>query len=485
MPSDGKQLLTAYRRMDDALVRARFPRTSEAWMRALEAFWLSGRTRMVVRKGRQSGFSTTMARVAVCTGLFGTHRINPGTRLAIPFVSITVPEARERLYNIRRILDALGVTTRQTAEAIEVADDEHPPIVWRTLACDFRTAVGLTAASAFEDEMARWTNDDGSANPAPEVDAAITPMGVTQPNFRIYSGSSPLSTEDFHAELVERGDTKHQQVFEGPSWFWNPTISEEDTHRLQPDERRWLREFGGKPVAARNAAFDADAIDAAFAHVRPSGTDVHGRRIIVLDPSSGKKDAFTFAAVGWISPSPNLPPNERFAPYLCFQEVDGIHGTFWRHLSGDQIADRIKQLAERWGATEVHADQREELMLRSAIEKRGLSYVVHPWSAVTKPLAVERVRRWFADKLVALPKHDRLRSELLAFEERITPSGAFTFGARGSGHDDFVALLLTSAMAEIAGSLQPGGTGERLYRIEHDPDNPGHSRYGDMGRSFW
>lgn len=60
--------------------------------------------------------------------------------------------------------------------------------------------------------------------------------------------------------------------------------------------------------------------------------------------------------------------------------------------------------------------------------------------------AVASLRRWLADSRITLPEHRILKNELNCFEEKVTPSGAITFGARGSGHDDYVALLLTAAM---------------------------------------
>jgi hypothetical protein len=45
-------------------------------------------------------------------------------------------------------------------------------------------------------------------------------------------------------------------------------------------------------------------------------------------------------------------------------------------------------------------------------------------------------------------KGDALKRELLQFEERLTPAGQFTFRGRGTTHDDYVALLLTRALAD-------------------------------------
>ena len=89
-------------------------------------------------------------------------------------------------------------------------------------------------------------------------------------------------------------------------------------------------------------------------------------------------------------------------------------------------------------------------MVKAAFAENGVAFISHPWTASSKPAAVETVRRWLRERAIELPAHETMRKELLSFEERITPAGAFTFGARGSGHDDYVALLLTAAMAHEA-----------------------------------
>ena len=47
--------------------------------------------------------------------------------------------------------------------------------------------------------------------------------------------------------------------------------------------------------------------------------------------------------------------------------------------------------------------------------------------------AVETVRRWFREREIVIEKSDAMRSELLRFEERITPNGYLTYGARRLG----------------------------------------------------
>ena len=121
MPTDGAALLAGYRRLDAAVAAVTHGHaTSKPWLETLERFWLSGKRRLVIRKGRQGGGSTTFARVAVATALFGQHRPAHGTRLSIPFVSVRKDEARDRLGNIEAILDALGEPFNRRDERIEL-----------------------------------------------------------------------------------------------------------------------------------------------------------------------------------------------------------------------------------------------------------------------------------------------------------------------------------------------------------------------------
>ena len=92
-------------------------------------------------------------------------------------------------------------------------------------------------------------------------------------------------------------------------------------------------------------------------------------------------------------------------------------------------------------------------MLESAFSRRRLRYAVQDWTATSKPEAVARLRRVLAEGSIQFAPHDGMR-QLAALEERVTPSGAFTYAGRGSTHDDYVALTLTTLLADLAGDLE-------------------------------
>jgi hypothetical protein len=443
--------------MDAALGAAGFPRMSPWWRETLVRFYSSGRRQLVVRVGRRGGKSSTLCRLAVLEALFGEHVIPPGDVGVVAFISTRREEAGERLRTIRAILDALRVPYALADQTIELRDR---PIAFRVFVASVAGVVGFTSIAVICDEVARWRDSDSGANPAREVLASLRPTMATQRNAKIILSSSPLGTQDAHARAIDDGDTRHQVTATAPTWIANPTITEQQTRDDEPDPRIWAREYAAIPQAGELSAFDLDAVARAF-EARPATTK--GERCLFIDASSGRKDAWTWAIAGWST--------DATGEFFEVDHVDGLSGSFWRQVSGEEVVSRLVAVAKTWGASVVHGDQREAFMLEAAFRERGLSFTSTAWTQSNKVAAVETLRRWFRDRSIAIIEHERMRRELAAFEEKITPSGSLTFAGRGSG-DDYVALLITAAMVDAGGALQrPGddrgaeGGGSRLWPV--------------------
>lgn len=455
-PFDAEEFLARLVAVDAVLVDAGFPPIAPWWWETLIRFLRNRAGRralrsLILRVGRRGGKSSTLTRLAVTWALYGPWSVPPGDVGVIAFLSVRQDESNQRLRTIESILQALGEPYRRTAEGLELI---HRPCVFKTFPASTMAVVGFTCILEIDDEVAAWRDRETGANPATEVLALLAPTRATQPwSFRVVS-SSPRSTLDRHFELFEAGDTDEQMVAYAPTWIANPTISEEQTRADETDQRIWSREYLAVPQAGTSAAFDVEAVDRAF---RPRKSKRSWQRVLVLDPSSGRKDAWTWGVAGW-------DEDDYERRYIRFDVLDGLHGRFFGQVDGDEIVTRlVQQVCVPRSVRSVHADQREALMIKSAFERHRLSYRAHDWTAQSKPLAVEQVRRWLAQDQLVLPPHDKLRRELLSFEERITPTGHFSFAARGSGHDDYVSLLVTLAMAEIDRGL--------LGSPRHDDDD--------------
>lgn len=475
---DQARFLAKLWQMESTLVVSGMPAMPKWWRDTIERFYLTGKRRLVVRKGRRVFASTCVApRLAAAEMIFGEHRHLPGTPpIVFAFLSVKRGEAANRLKGVSAILDALGVKYTQRGDNIELSSY---PAIFSVVTANFRTSVGETVGFAWCDEVARWRDDESGANPAEQVVGSLAPALATLPDARLFLVSTPLGREDFHARQFDIGTTELQETAFGATWEINPTLSETECRKLEPTDHIFQREYGGIPQAARLAAFPSEQIARAFEPREHSF--IPSEAVIILDPSSGglsSRDQFTWCVAAWhiddfsgqkfkrghdgqtltfgdgtplqtpeyqtwLARGPAAPP------YLRISEIGGIEGGFQGQITGEQIAEQIARLARKHKIKRVNSDQREALFLESELRKKRLRFHSHTWTAQSKQQAVTLVRRWLSSGVLSIEPHEPMRRELLGFEEVVSPAGMLTFGARGGHHDDFVALLITLAHCEL------------------------------------
>lgn len=473
-----------------------WPAPSPWWRTTLADAERSGVRQRVIRKGRRIGASTIIAPViAVAEALHGEHDIPPNDVGYFLFFSVKKSEAAKRLRGIAKVLDVLKLKYREVGDELQLADR---PVVFKVQAASFRTAVGDLSIGAWCDELARWIDADSGSNPASEVLASVRPTMATQVNAKLWLVSSPLSNLDAHAAAFEQGDTPTQRVYFCPTWVGNPTISEAQTHDLEPDPRIWRREYAAIPQASLAQAFDPDNFVKAFRHVE---AEQCAQAIGVVDASSGGGDSFTWGVAHYSRPAashvapqllrripktvvtsfngsmvylqspdeytcevvlnqfgkpvPNPDYVEATRPIAEFKAIDSFDGRFAGVITGDEIVDTISKTFHRHGVDIVVGDQHESLMLGGAFQQNGFVFHKIHWGGENKREAVTRLKRMFAEESIILPDRPKLRKELGSYVERITTSGNITYSARGTGHDDEVAILLIWTCSELEG-LVPG-----------------------------
>jgi hypothetical protein len=362
------------------------------------------------------------------------------------------PGQWQRLNLIERFLLDLGLKHDRNGDQITLQDE---PRGWRVFAATVASVSGFRCFGATGDELCKWKSADKMANPAGEVMASINAMTVTHPGARRLLVSSPLGMTDHHYKRFELGDTGDQLTCEAPTWVANPSVTEQQTRELEPDERIWNREYRARPQAGALSVFEPEAIVRAFQWPSPMGEPVG--RVGIIDASSGRKDSWTWGVCGWRSVGAKKA--------LVFDKVEAFAGNFWAQKSGEEIVLTIAEALKAQGIRHVFGDQRESYMISAAFRRHSVTFQEMTWSAPSKERAVGTTRRWLADGMLYLPEHERLKDELLEFEERTTNAGGFTFAARGTGHDDFVALLLTAAMADAEKKI-PGSPSRRISMVE-------------------
>jgi hypothetical protein len=262
--------------------------------------------------------------------------------------------------------------------------------------------------------------------------------------------------------------------------FWT-TECVERMKRTSPRAFRMnvLNQFG-----AATACYDYDAIEGAHRADRiDSRAGSWERPFLVIDPSGGKKDSFTWAVVRRCIPAPPVnaysapiiirgdgsichevakngkiqkvdgypPLREDFdgelRPFYLMHYIGGVEGRFWDQIPADAVVERIARVAAHVGAHRVFSDQHAFYALEPHFRAHGLKLIECPFTQQSKTFTVETFRRWLREREIVIEDHPKMRSELHSFAEVPTPHGGFSFAARGSGHDDYAILPLMAVLA--------------------------------------
>lgn len=448
---DPDTFLAALATQERALVAAGLPSVPGTWWRnTLERFYRSGKRRLVVRKGRRVYASTAVApRLAVAEMLFGKHPHVPGTPpLTYAFLSVQREESAARLAGVTAILDALGVKYDQAGTTIEL---RNHPAVFKIITANHRASVGGTVAFAWCDEVSRWNDDKLSKNPAEQVVTSLAPALATLPDAKLFLVSSPLSTKDFHAKCFDEGETDAQCVAFGTTWDINPSLTEDETHKIEPNLRAWTREYAAEPVdgveedwfgeAACSITFTDDeqprirsgmrpifTIDPAFAHdyfgwavttSEPANDGSHGRLTVVQDSGAWKPDGEPRVLLERLR-------DHVLRPYL--------------HLAGNDN-----------GTAYVHTDQAEFYSLREIARSLGITLLLVPWTGgageTAKLTKFRNVRTAMLSGEVRMRKTARngeLYRQFRSVSGVLLPSGneRIEFKRTGEGHCDELSAVV-------------------------------------------
>ena len=456
--------------LDTALVAAGFPATSAWWREEIDRFIRSGCRRWIVRAGRRSGKSSTLSgRLAVAWALWGDWSVPPGDIAVIAIVSVSKDEASSRLRTVAAVLKALGIAFDERGDDLEIIGAGGQPVLFKVFACNTKS-VGFTSIMVLGDEVARWESRDTGANPAREVIGSLSPTMATQPTAFMVLSSSPWSVDDFHAEQFDLGDTGFQIASFAPTWVANPTITEQQTHELEPDERVWSREYAAIPGATVSAALDPSDVAACFGR-SPAGK--LGRGFLAIDASSLRGDGFA-----WIA------GRETDASELVVLECDAFEGEKLRHVSMAQVVEHIAKRAGAWDVRCIFGDQREEASLTSMFAAHHVGLQTFPWSEPSKEDAFQLLRRMMRERRLLLPDHAGLRREMGGIKAHLLPSGRTKYATNGL---DFASCVVTLAHAVVADDFIPGnGAGLDAAEInKYIASRVGGTRWGnDRSRGF-
>ncbi len=427
------------------------PPLSPYWRGEAERFYTHPTARVLTEcVGRGGDKSRTSVMMAIAETLAGDFHIAPGERHYFTHVSENREEAAKTLGVLEQYLRILRIGYGRTGDTIEL---EGMPRGFKVLAARVGAVSGWRSFGWTCDEAAKWS-DDG-VDPSAEVVASIRAMTVTHPSARGRIVSSPLATLGYFYETWHAGESDSQLVGHAPSWVANPSITEEQTRRLEKDPRKHSREYGAKAAEAHEEGLvEADLLDRAM---RKRAGDLPREPGVLysaaMDPSLGR-NAWTFV----IGAARDVDGRSK-ASIVLHREWRAPKGST---LDMAAILETIGQHCASYGISEVRSDQYHAESLSAIAERLELGYSV----AIDKPTQAERLKRYeglltrFLDDAIELPRDKVVRADLLAIRRRIT-KGSDSFGITmavtpDGRHADF-APAISLVLERIAVDDAPAG----------------------------
>jgi hypothetical protein len=456
------------RRIDRELVAAGWPAISPWWWNVFEN--CSGVRNVVVRGGRRGGKSTTICKKSVSEVLNPKHAVPPGDVGYFAIVSATKEQAKERLNTCSKILDVLGVPHRKTAEQIIIESDTRQVGI-KCFAATLKGVVSFTSIGALCDEEARWQDPDTGANPAGEVLGSLRPTMATMPNAQMWHVSSPWSTLDVHHKMVEEGDTIAQRVFCGSTWEMNPTLTEADTHALEPDYPTWLREYAAQPMSSDETKFfPAEFIDNAARTIADVAANMveffalhrwrHGELQKPVERVAGGAD-FAFRRN-----SSALIVFEKRGDLLCLTAgEERIPGN--TALVPSRTIKELAGIAVERGADSLACDLHYIESVREHVDDLEIGLLEFPTSPDKIGKAYVRTRVLLSEGKIDLTgAPPRLLEQLKETTSKPTDGAGLTIKNKkaGDAHGDLVSALVCAVWAfDQELPAEKFGTGERRY----------------------
>ncbi len=467
-PFDPELFLRRLWAMDSVLVASGFHAFSPWWRKDISRFiraLAASKTgpgpatlrRWVIRAGRRAGKSSAFCRLAVAWSLWGSWSVPRGDTGVISFVSVSRGEASARIKTIREILTALGESFEERGDELLLVAAR--PALFKVFPCNIKS-VGHSSAAIFGDEVAKWESRETLKNPAQEVFSSLMPTLASMEYGFAVVGSSVWGEDDYHAQLFAQGDSAHQIVSSATTWQANPSLSEADTHALEPDERVWSREYSNEVSASISDAFDRVDVLAAFKPRDHKGLLRGG--FVAIDASSlVGQDGFVY-----------MCGRTTDIGEIRVMEIGGWEGTRLRTMTLGDIVVHLMARARAYRARVVYGDQRESAGLHSHFaaenakhpELAPIGFRPYAWTEASKENSVQYLRRVFREGQLFIPEHPVTQRQCTGLKAHLMPSGKTRYVTGGA---DYVSCLITLAHAALAKELMRGAVDWSVGGVSH------------------
>ncbi len=418
--------------------KQKFHKLPPWWLGEVKRFYDSNKSQSVWRVGRRGGKSSTICRLVCIESYYGDHSWPDDDEGVVMIISADQKQAKQRLRSCAVLLRAMGLDYDQTADELRFQNARGQRVVIRVHSASISSVVGCTCICAVLDEVARWGENDRTGNPSEEILTSLRPTMATQPNAKIFMISSPMGEDDVHAKAFAEGETAFQTVHFAETWTAHPSLTEDRCRALAKNDREFKREYAAIPQGAfEHGFYDFQALLAASDKDRGP------------EPAEPRGHAYAFACdPGFL--------HDCFALAIAHAEetATGVRVVldYYKELRAPITPDAAIGFAvgmrSLWpGGFGIIGDQASGALLTSEFAKKGVMYVVDPWSAASLVEKHSAVRDLLANGALSLPKWGDLQKQMAKLGVKLTASGQETI-ASADGHIGDAASAAVAAIFE-------------------------------------
>jgi hypothetical protein len=422
-----------------------------------------GVTEALITKGRRSGGSEAMARIAVFEAVEVPHSIAlaPGQ---IGVFAIICPR-RDQAQEVIAYVKGLAALPKLKRHVTKVLEDEvvfKTGIAVRVLTADAVAVSAWTIVGAVRDEFWKFPGEESAMNDA-AIDASLRPALAPvrgAPPRRLLAVGSAYLTEGLAYETDR--DCFGQLgapvlCLRGSTQLFNPNIDEAWLARERDrDADAFEREYECVPKAALTpgwigAANLARSID--HGRTEPMRFEAGRRYYIAVDQAFEHDRYVTAVAVAKVGPLDEATGKRGGRiTYVCM--IDAITPPADGTLSVEACGRRTAQICECYGRTDVTIDQFSAAPFIEILGRLGVRAVKVPWlggqTEGSKADKYRAVREMMRMGTLRLPDDPALVAEFANLRGKLLRGSGGERIEAARGHDDRVSAVVAAVSEAIA-----------------------------------
>jgi Terminase large subunit, ATPase domain len=396
--------------------------------------------------GRRSGKTGKLAAPICCFEAFRDHGLPPGEEAHVMLLAPTLKQARIAFRYIRDYLRNSPVLTKRIVRITKEEIVLDNGVVIGCYPCTYDGVRGRTIIAVICDELAFWSDEEDSANPAEEVIAALRPGMATVRNPKLVKISTPFGkTGLLWREFQQRSELDYP-VWRLSTQEMNPTI---DTSFLEHERRRneeeFCREYLGEFTDSINGWITPEILDPCIIRGRqqlPSMPKV--RYMAALDPAS-RHDDFALAIL-----------HESAEGKIAVDKITRWTGTKSAPLVFEFVLGEVRDILSLYGLNSAIGDQFYFDVLNQYFLKLGIYYESRVFSANTRATIFGNMKQLLLSQKIELLDDPELIRQFRRLREQKTARGQIDVRPIGGALDDLaVAVALAARELTIQEPLLP------------------------------